>query len=51
MLDNAGRNYCSFVIGKARVTPLKAVCIPMLEPTVAVLSVRLYVLVLKSFSY
>ena len=30
MGDNAGHNYCSFIIGKARVAPLKAVSIPRL---------------------
>ena len=47
MGDNAGYHYCSFIIGKARVAPLKAVSLPRLELTAAVLSVRLYLLVTK----
>ena len=47
MGDNAGHNYCSFIIGKARVASLKAVSIARLELTAAVLSVRLYLLVTK----
>ena len=47
MVDNAGHNYCSFIIGKAQVGPLKAVSIPRLELTAAVLSFRLYLLVTK----
>lgn len=38
--DDTGQDHCSFVICKARVTPLKPVTIPRLEPTVALLSVR-----------
>ena len=45
--DNAGNNYCSFIIGKAQVGSLKAVSIPRLELTAAVLSIRLYLLVTK----
>ena len=47
MGDNASHNYCSIVIGKARVAPLKAVSIPRLELTAAVLSVGLYLFVTK----
>ena len=47
MVDNAGHNSCSFIIEKARIAPLKAVSIPRLELTAAVLSIRLYLLVTK----
>ena len=38
--DREGRVHCSFVMGKARVTPLKPVTIPRLELTAAVVAVR-----------
>ena len=47
MGDNAGHNYCLFIIGKARIAPLKAVSIRRLELTAAVLSVRFHLLVTK----
>ena len=34
MVDDAGHNYCSLIIGRARVAPLKAVSIPRFELTV-----------------
>ena len=40
MVDTAGKIHCSFVIGKARVTPLKKITVPRLELTAAVVSVR-----------
>ena len=40
MVDTAGKIHCSFVIGKARATPLKKITIPRLELTAAVASVR-----------
>ena len=40
LTDDTGQVHCSFVMGKARVTPLKPVTIPRLELTAALLSVR-----------
>ena len=41
LVDNDKRVHCAFVMGKARVTPLKIVTIPRLELTAAVVSVRI----------
>jgi hypothetical protein len=40
MVDAHGKIHCSFVLGKSRVTPLKAVTVPRLELTAAVVSVK-----------
>lgn len=40
IVDNNGAIHCSFVLGKSRVTPLKAVSIPRLELTAAVVAVK-----------
>ena len=40
LTDDTGQVHCSFVMGKAWVTPLKPVTIPRLELTAALLSVR-----------
>lgn len=40
MVNVQGRIHCSFVLGKSRVTPLKAVTVPRLELTAAVVSVK-----------
>ena len=40
MTDIAGKIHCSFITGKARVTPLKKIMVPRLELTAAVVSVR-----------
>ena len=47
MINSRGRIHCSFIVGKARVAPIKAVSIPKLELTAAVVSVRLEQLVRK----
>lgn len=41
LTDGIGQVHCSFVMGKARVTPLKPVTIPRLELTAALLSIRI----------
>ena len=41
LCDNEGRIHCSFMIGKARLAPIKTVTIPRLELTAATVSVRL----------
>ena len=41
LVDDQDRVHCAFVMGKARVTPLKAMTIPRLELSAAVLSVRM----------
>ena len=40
LINQDHKIHCSFVIGKARVTPLKSVTVPRLELTAAVVSVR-----------
>lgn len=40
LVNEKGKICCAFVLGKARVTPLKAVTVPRLELTAAVLSAR-----------
>ena len=40
LMNNEGQIHCSFVIGKARVAPLKPVTVPRLELTAAVVSVK-----------
>ena len=41
LCDNENRIHCSFLMGKARLAPIKAVTIPRLELTAATVSVRL----------
>ena len=50
LIDDAGNVSCSFLLGKSRVAPIKAVSIPRLELTAAVLAVRLDVLVRKELT-
>ena len=40
LMDNMGRIHCSFLMGKARLAPIKAVTVPRLELTAATVSVR-----------
>ena len=40
LTNNEGEIHCSFVMGKARVTPLKTTSIPRLELTAALVSAR-----------
>ena len=40
LVDDRDRVHCSFLLGKARVTPMKPVTIPRLELTAALVSVR-----------
>ena len=40
LTNQVGKVHCSFVVGKARVAPLKIVTVPRLELTAAVVSVR-----------
>ena len=40
LVDDKNRIHCSFLLGKARVTPLKPVTIPRLELTAALVSVK-----------
>ena len=41
LCDNEGRIHCSFLMGKARLAPIKSVTISRLELTAATVSVRL----------
>ena len=45
IVDDKGVIYCSFILGKSRVTPLKVVSIPRLELTAAVVAVKLNCLI------
>jgi len=47
LVDSNNNCYCSFVSSKARLAPNKAVSVPRLELTAAVLAVRLNDIVVK----
>ena len=51
LVDDKDRAHCSFLLGKARVTPLKPVTIPRLELTAAVVSVRVSQTLQQEFEY
>ena len=50
-INEHGDICCSFVIGKARVTPLKMITIPRLELTAALLSIKISKLLKTAFKY
>ena len=47
LCDNEGRTHCSFLMGKTRLAPIKAVTVPHLELTAATVSVRLAEIIKK----
>jgi len=51
IVDDKGVIYCSFILGKSRVTPLKVVSIPRLELTAAVVAVKLNCLIRNEIEY
>ena len=51
LMNNQGQIHCAYVIGKARVAPIKAISIPKLKLTAAVLSVKLWLLVKKELVF
>ena len=51
LMNNQGQIHCAYVIGKARVAPIKAISIPKLKLTAAVLSVKLWQLVKKELVF
>ena len=50
-INEHGDICCSFVIGKARVTPLKMITIPRLDLTAALLSIKISKLLKTAFKY
>ena len=51
LINEDDKVHCSFVVGKARVTPLKQVTIPRLELTAATISARMSKFVRNELSY
>ena len=51
LLDESGKVRCSFVIGKARVAPLKKLTIPRLELTAATVSAKMSEFLRSEISY
>ncbi len=51
LVDNRNKVHCSFVVGKARVAPLKSVTIPRLELTAALVSVKVSTMLHKELNY
>lgn len=51
LTNGKGRIHCSFLMGKARVTPLKPVTVPRLELTAAVVSVKICTQLQRELDY
>ncbi|XP_064647110.1 uncharacterized protein LOC135499966 [Lineus longissimus] len=51
MVNSQGQVHCSYVVGKARVTPIKTVTMPRLELTAAVMSAKASVTLGKELEY
>jgi hypothetical protein len=51
MVNNEDKVHCSFVMGKARVSPLKSVTIPRLELTAALVSVKVSNMLHRELNY
>ena len=50
-IDASGRIYCSLLMGKARDAPRKAMTIPRLELTAAVISVKVHAVLKREFEF